>query len=171
MIKSNQIINDETINVLINQSLLQAQIFMLDFQASRWLCDNNVAGQAGNNNPTSVPTGVFKTSDGSINLAVAGETIWRRFAEAVDKRDWLEMEEFKDAKNRLKNRDYLNSLIEELTVTKSSNECVEKLEKVCLPHIYFVTPLDRRIASHRRVLRTTLSIRNVESSYSQRIKP
>jgi len=117
----------------VNTSLLQAQIFMLDFQASRWLCDNNVAGQAGNNHPTSVPTGVFKTSDGSINLAVAGETIWRRFAEAVDKEDWLEMEEFKDAKNRLKNRDYLNSLIEELTVTKSSNEWVEKLEKVGVP--------------------------------------
>ena len=117
----------------VNTSLLQAQIFMLDFQASRWLCDNNVAGQAGNNHPTSVPTGVFKTSDGSINLAVAGETIWRRFAEAVDKKVWLEMEEFKDAKNRLKNRDYLNSLIEELTVTKSSNEWVEKLEKVGVP--------------------------------------
>ena len=117
----------------VNTSLLQAQIFMLDFQASRWLCDNNVAGQAGNNHPTSVPTGVFKTSDGSINLAVAGETIWRRFAEAVDKKDWLEMEEFKDAKKRLKNRDYLNSLIEELTVTKSSNEWVEKLEKVGVP--------------------------------------
>ncbi len=117
----------------VNTSLLQAQIFMLDFQASRWLCDNNVAGQAGNNHPTSVPTGVFKTSDGSINLAVAGETIWRRFAEAVDQKDWLEMEEFKDAKNRLKNRDYLNSLIEELTVTKSSNEWVEKLEKVGVP--------------------------------------
>ncbi len=117
----------------VNTSLLQAQIFMLDFQASRWLCDNNVAGQAGNNHPTSVPTGVFKTSDGSINLAVAGETIWRRFAEAVDKKDWLEMEEFKDAKNRLKNRDYLNSLIQELTVTKSSNEWVEKLEKVGVP--------------------------------------
>ena len=43
------------------------------------------------------------------------------------------MEEFKDAKNRLKNRDYLNSLIEELTVTKSSNEWVEKLEKVGVP--------------------------------------
>ena len=117
----------------VNTSLLQAQIFMLDFQASRWLCDNNVAGQAGNNHPTSVPTGVFKTSDGSINLAVAGETIWRRFAEAVDKEDWLEMEEFKDAKNRLKNRDYLNDLIEELTLTKSSNEWVKKLEKVGVP--------------------------------------
>ena len=117
----------------VNTSLLQAQIFMLDFQAARWLSEKHVAGQAGNNHPTSVPTGVFKTSNGSINLAVAGETIWRRFAEAVDKKEWLEMHEFKDAKQRLKNRDYLNKLIEEVTISKTSDEWVEKLEKVGVP--------------------------------------
>ena len=117
----------------VNTSLLQAQIFMLDFQAARWLSENHVAGQAGNNHPTSVPTGVFKTSDGSINLAVAGETIWKRFVEAVDKGEWLEMDEFKNAKERLKNRDYLNKLIEQVTITKTSDEWVEKLEKVGVP--------------------------------------
>ncbi|MDC3088626.1 CoA transferase [Alphaproteobacteria bacterium] len=117
----------------VNTSLLQAQIFMLDFQAARWLSENHVAGQAGNNHPTSVPTGVFKTSDGSINLAVAGETIWKRFVKAVDKGEWLELDEFKNAKERLKNRDYLNKLIEEVTITKTSDEWVEKLEKVGVP--------------------------------------
>ena len=117
----------------VNTSLLQAQIFMLDFQAARWLSEKHVAGQAGNNHPTSVPTGVFKTSNGSINLAVAGETIWRRFVEAVDKKEWLEMHEFKDAKQRLKNRDYLNKLIEEVTISKTSDEWVQKLEKVGVP--------------------------------------
>ena len=117
----------------VNTSLLQAQIFMLDFQAARWLSENHVAGQAGNNHPTSVPTGVFKTSDGSINLAVAGETIWKRFVKAVDKGEWLEMDEFRNAKERLKNRDYLNKLIEEVTITKTSDEWVEKLEKVGVP--------------------------------------
>ena len=117
----------------VNTSLLQAQIFMLDFQAARWLSEKQIAGQAGNNHPTSVPTGVFKTSDGSINLAVAGETIWKRFVEAIDKKEWLQMEEFQDAKNRLKNRDYLNKLIEEVTISKTSNEWVEMLEKVGVP--------------------------------------
>ncbi len=117
----------------VNTSLLQAQIFMLDFQAARWLSENHVAGQAGNNHPTSVPTGVFKTSDGSINLAVAGETIWKRFVEAIDKGEWLEMDEFKNAKERLKNRDHLNKLITEVTITKTSHEWVEKLEKVGVP--------------------------------------
>ena len=43
------------------------------------------------------------------------------------------MEEFIDAKNRLKNRDYLNELIEEVTITKTSSEWVEMLEKVGVP--------------------------------------
>src|ERR1700757_5037600 len=56
----------------VQTSLLQAQIFMLDFQAARWLMDKEVAKQAGNDHPTSIPTGAFKTSDGYINIATAG---------------------------------------------------------------------------------------------------
>ncbi|MCX7319497.1 MAG: CoA transferase, partial [Hyphomicrobiales bacterium] len=56
----------------VQTSLLQAQIFMLDFQAARWLMEGEVPQQAGNNHPTSIPTGVFKTSDGYINIATTG---------------------------------------------------------------------------------------------------
>ena len=58
----------------VTSSLLQAQIFMLDFQAARYLVQGEVAKQAGNNHPTSIPTGVFKTEDGYINIATAGQT-------------------------------------------------------------------------------------------------
>src|SRR6201998_594964 len=68
----------------IATSLLQAQIFMLDFQAARYLVQGEVAKQAGNNHPTSIPTGVFKTSDGHINIASAGQTIWKRFCQALE---------------------------------------------------------------------------------------
>ena len=63
----------------VQTSLLQAQVFMLDFQASRWLMDKDVPGQAGNDHPTSIPTGVFKTKDGHINIAVAGNAMWEKF--------------------------------------------------------------------------------------------
>ena len=67
----------------ITTSLLQAQIFMLDFQAARWLVKGEVPKQAGNNHPTSIPTGVFKTSDGHINIASTGQKIWERFCQAL----------------------------------------------------------------------------------------
>ena len=63
----------------VTTSLLQAQIFMLDFQGARWLIEGEVPKQAGNNHPTSIPTGVFKTADGHINIASTGQKIWERF--------------------------------------------------------------------------------------------
>ena len=67
----------------VKSSLLQAQLFMLDFQAARWLMRGEVAKQAGNNHPTSIPTGVYKTRDGHMNLAVTGNKIWTRMCEAI----------------------------------------------------------------------------------------
>lgn len=117
----------------LHTSLLQSQIFMLDFQAARWLAKGEVPQQAGNNHPTSVPTGVFRTSDGAINLAVAGNTIWKRFTEAVDKREWAESEEYKDNAARLARRDELNERIEAITVTRSSRDWVETLAAKGVP--------------------------------------
>jgi len=117
----------------LHTSLLQAQIFMLDFQAARWLCKGEVAGQAGNNHPTSVPTGVFTTSDGAINLAVAGETIWGRFCEAIDKGEWVGSEEFKDNASRLARRDELNAKIEKITRTRTSRAWVTLLTESGVP--------------------------------------
>jgi crotonobetainyl-CoA:carnitine CoA-transferase CaiB-like acyl-CoA transferase len=56
----------------VQSSLLQAQISLLDFQAARWLIKQEVPGQAGNDHPTSIPTGVFPTRDGHLNIAAAG---------------------------------------------------------------------------------------------------
>jgi len=70
----------------VQTSLLQAQIFMLDFQAARWLMEKDVAKQAGNNHPTSIPTGVFKTSDGYINIATHGRTDLERCAQTLGAR-------------------------------------------------------------------------------------
>src|SRR6476659_5569633 len=63
----------------VTTSLLQAQIFMLDFQGARWLVSGDVPKQAGNNHPTSIPTGEFKTADGHINIASTRPKIWARF--------------------------------------------------------------------------------------------
>src|SRR5690349_22655040 len=47
----------------VHTSLLEAMLYMMDFQTSRWTLDGEVPGQAGNFHPTSIPTGVYKTGD------------------------------------------------------------------------------------------------------------
>ncbi|HZE45729.1 MAG TPA: CoA transferase, partial [Xanthobacteraceae bacterium] len=92
----------------IETSLLQAQIFMLDFQAARYLVKGEVAKQAGNNHPTSIPTGVFKTADGHINIASTGQKIWERFCKAIEAPDMLANPDYANGASRSKNRDALN---------------------------------------------------------------
>src|SRR5246127_3582724 len=104
----------------VQTSLLQAQIFMLDFQAARWLMDKEVAKQAGNNHPTSIPTGVFPTSDGHINIAAAGGHRWIRFCEALEAPQFLKNSDYATSESRSKNRDELNREISEITRRRSS---------------------------------------------------
>ncbi len=117
----------------IATSLLQAQIFMLDFQAARYLVQGEVAKQAGNNHPTSIPTGVFKTKDGHINIASAGQTIWKRFCAAADATALLENPDYQTGPARSKNRDALNAEIERYLAGRTSAEWVERLNKAGVP--------------------------------------
>jgi crotonobetainyl-CoA:carnitine CoA-transferase CaiB-like acyl-CoA transferase len=117
----------------VQTSLLQAQIFMLDFQAARWLMDKDVAQQAGNDHPTSIPTGVFKTSDGYINIATAGGRTWQRFAEALGAPDLVNRPEYATGPDRSKNRKALNAEINKYTETKSSEAWVKEFNAAGVP--------------------------------------
>ena len=117
----------------IETSLLQAQIFMLDFQGARYLVKGEVAKQAGNNHPTSIPTGVFKTKDGYINIATAGQKTWQRFCEAAEATALMEKPEYKTGETRSKNRDALGAEIDNYLVARTSAEWVERLNKAGVP--------------------------------------
>ncbi|MBR0994703.1 CoA transferase [Bradyrhizobium japonicum] len=117
----------------VQTSLLQAQIFMLDFQAARWLMEKEVAKQAGNNHPTSIPTGVFRTSDGYINIATTGGRIWERCAQAIGAPELYSHPDYATAPARSKNRDALNAEIEKRTLTKSTDSWVRELNEAGVP--------------------------------------
>jgi formyl-CoA transferase len=117
----------------VTTSLLQAQIFMLDFQAARYLTEGQVPKQAGNNHPTSIPTGVFKTKDGYLNIAVTGQAIWDRFCTAVGHPEWPAAADYKTGKLRSQNRDALNAEIDAVTATKSSAEWIDIFNKAGVP--------------------------------------
>jgi crotonobetainyl-CoA:carnitine CoA-transferase CaiB-like acyl-CoA transferase len=117
----------------VKTSLLQAQIFMLDFQAARWLMDKDVAKQAGNDHPTSIPTGVFKTSDGYINIATTGGRIWVRFCEALGAPDLVNRPEYATGPDRSKNRKALNAEINQFTEKKSSETWVKEFNAAGVP--------------------------------------
>jgi len=117
----------------VQTSLLQAQAFMLDFQAARYLVNGEVAKQAGNNHPTSIPTGVFQTRDGYLNLATTGQAIWERCVKALGAATLLQRAEYKTMALRSKNRDQLNAELQQCFLGDDTASWVERLNGAGVP--------------------------------------
>ena len=117
----------------VRTSLLQAQIALLDFQAARWLMDGEVPPQAGNNHPTTIPTGVFRTADGYINVAAAGEKIWRRLCRVLNVEHLEADPRFADAEARSENRDELHRALGERLVERESAHWIRALNDAGVP--------------------------------------
>ena len=99
-----------------------------------------VPGQAGNNHPTFIPTGVFQTVDGLINIQARGQKLWKRLTVAIGAPGLEENPDCIDRESRLENRDALNERINGLTSQKTTAEWVALLNEAGIPcgHIYSV---------------------------------
>ena len=117
----------------VTTSLLETQVFLLDFQASRYLFDGEVAGQAGNDHPTGIPTGAFPAADGFINIAASSGRLWDRFADAIGHPEWKTKPEWATRKGRSADRRAINAAISEITATKPAEHWIELFEGAGIP--------------------------------------
>lgn len=117
----------------VTTSLLEAQLFMLDFQATRWLMAGEVAGQAGNDHPTGIPTGVFPTGDGHINIAASSQRQWERFADAIGRPDWKAVEGWQTQVGRSAARAAINAAISGETRRRPSAHWIGLFEAAGIP--------------------------------------
>jgi crotonobetainyl-CoA:carnitine CoA-transferase CaiB-like acyl-CoA transferase len=159
----------------VQTSLLEAQVFMLDFQASRWLMAGEVAGQAGNDHPTGIPTGVFPASDGLINIAASSGRLWERFCQAIGHPEWPSKPEWKTQKGRSEDRKAINAAISEVTRTKPAEHWISLFEEAGIPcgpintidkvfadpqvqHLGMATPMQHPRLGDTRVVNTPINM-------------
>jgi len=117
----------------VQSNLLAAQIAMLDFQAARWTIGHEVPAQAGNDHPTSIPTGVFQTADGYMNIGAAGEAIYRRFCKVIDAPELVTDPDFATNADRSRNRARLNEAISAVTRRRTTAEWIDLLNEAGVP--------------------------------------
>ena len=117
----------------VHTSLLQAMVTMLDFQAARWLIGKEIPPQAGNDHPTAIPTGVFKTADGHLNIAASGQHMFKRLCEALGTEPLLDDPRFRTAPDRSRNRQALAVELEKGFAKHTTREWVELLNAKGVP--------------------------------------
>ena len=117
----------------VHTSLLEAQVAMLDFQAARWIAAQQIPGQAGNNHPTSIPTGVYRTADGFINIATTGEQIWQRLCNAIGAPELIDDSRYSDGPHRLEHRDECNADLQTHLLARNSADWIDILNEAGVP--------------------------------------
>src|SRR6266700_3576212 len=68
---------------VVRTSLLASIVGAHAFQGTRWTVAGEVPAATGNHHPSIAPYGTFRCGDGMIQVAVANEQQWRRFAPVV----------------------------------------------------------------------------------------
>lgn len=116
----------------VHTSLLQALIAVIDFQAARWTVTKEVPAQAGNDHPTAIPTGAFKTADGWINIAASG-ALFVRLCRTLGMPELAEHPDYTSSKLRSKNRVRLHEIIGEQIGKRTSAEWIDLLNKDGVP--------------------------------------
>jgi formyl-CoA transferase len=117
----------------VHTSLLESQIFMMDFQAARYLMDADVPRQVGNGHPTLVPTGAFPTRNGYVNVAPSSHRQWKTFCEVLGKPDWLKNPAWHSFADRRRERDAVDAAIAAEMREQPTTYWVDRLEEAGIP--------------------------------------
>lgn len=117
----------------IEVPLIEAAVSLLTHQAGYFFASGEPPRRMGSAHPTIVPYQAFKAKDGYFILAVGNDHLWRRFCEAVGRPELAEDPRFKTNRDRVKNREELVKMLEEIFATKEVNYWVSLMWQNGIP--------------------------------------
>ncbi|HXH83335.1 MAG TPA: CoA transferase [Candidatus Tectomicrobia bacterium] len=114
-------------------SMLDAMAALLTYQAGIYLGTGQKPTRRGNQHPSIVPYEVFRASDAYLTLGVANNSLWERCCGAMDRPDLARDPRFATEADRVKNRDVLVPLLNEILGARSTDEWMKRFEAAGVP--------------------------------------
>ncbi len=101
--------------------------------ATDFLATGRLPNRTGNDHPIGSPYGLFRTADGEIAIAPAGEAMYRRLLRALDAEALDARPEFATNALRAENRAAINAEIEARTIRETSEHWISVLNDAGVP--------------------------------------
>jgi formyl-CoA transferase len=117
----------------IDLALLDTQIAVMANVASAYLCSDEIPRRWGNASPTIVPYQTLPTSDGWMIVAAGNNGQFRHFVTAGNEAHLADNPLYSENPMRVKHREQLVPLLEEMTRKKTKAEWIALLEKANVP--------------------------------------
>jgi formyl-CoA transferase len=117
----------------IDMALLDTMVAMLANMNMNYLTSGRAPGRAGNAHQNIVPYQVFAAADGYVVIAVGNDAQYERFCELAGRADLAADPRFARNADRVRNREILIPLLEEIVRTRPMSHWTEKLEDAGVP--------------------------------------
>jgi len=99
---------------------------------------------------------IYETADGYISVAVQQDREWAALTRALDKPEWLEDERFKSPALRQRNIDARLEMTQEVLLTRTAEEWLERLEAEDVPCAPVLSRTD--VISHPQVVSNAIVV-------------
>ncbi len=116
----------------IDLGLLDTQVSWLANQGLNYLTGGNVAQRMGTGHPNTVPYQAFETSDGFIIMAANNDAQFAKFCALVEREDLLGDDRFKTNADRVRNREIVVPVVQEILKQQTSAHWIGELPKMAL---------------------------------------
>lgn len=139
----------------IESSLLEGQVSWLTYHAVSYFATGAVPERLGSSHASVAPYGAFPTSDGFLLVAVASDALWRRFCDAIKRRDLLEEPRFVTNALRCSNRDDLTEVLNSILSQNTAESWAARMDAAgvpCSPVNSIDTVLNLPQVAHRNMI-------------------
>lgn len=117
----------------IDMALLDVQVAAMANMNMNYLVSGTVPKRQGNAHANIVPYQVFRTKDGHMVLAVGNDRQFAKFCDIANCAELARDERFATNANRVRNREVLVPMLEEVLLRRTTGEWVEPLEAAGVP--------------------------------------
>jgi len=116
---------------VVRTSLLAAAVGVHAFQGTRWTVAGEVARAQGNHHPAVAPYGLFRCSDGAVQIAVGSEGLWSRFCAGFGLDP--DVEGLATNAERATNRGRVVEVVEEVFASWEAEPLLGRLAEIGIP--------------------------------------
>jgi crotonobetainyl-CoA:carnitine CoA-transferase CaiB-like acyl-CoA transferase len=114
---------------VVRTSLLAAVVGAHAYYGTRYTVGGEVPATTGNFHPSICPYGLYRTADGFVQIGVANDTLWQRFAPAfgIDQTGWALN------RDRVREHDAVNAAVNAAFAGLSSVQVLQTLAELGIP--------------------------------------
>lgn len=117
----------------IDMALLDSQVAILSYAASNFLVSGETPKRYGNAHANIVPYQSFMTKDKQIAFAAGNDSQWNKFCASIDRSDLASDKQFSTNQARVKNRNILIKILDDIFLSKTSADWIAHCDKIGIP--------------------------------------